>query len=175
MVATGVVHVTGKLGEAAHDQPFSYQITPKQLARSVLHELNLEAMHVTAIRRRLPAAQVMTIFYEDLLRQAEGSTWAGLLRHLNVAPPQKPTMGRCCCDRAAHCTRALSCTLSTQCNRGDTVGGVRPVARGAAARAQLRDPGLPTRSADRQRSCREGSRLATAARARACSPGFEFI
>ena len=38
MVATGVVHVTGKLGEAAHDQPFSYQITPKQLARSVLHE-----------------------------------------------------------------------------------------------------------------------------------------
>ena len=94
MAATGVVHATGKPGEAAHDQPFSYRITPKQLARSVLDELNLEAMHVTAIRRRLPAAQVMPIFYEDLLRQAEGSTWAGLLRHLNVDERRKAHDGQ---------------------------------------------------------------------------------
>jgi LPS sulfotransferase NodH len=94
MGATGIVHKTGKPGEAAHDQPFSYQITPEQLARSVLHELNLEAIHVTAIRRRLPAAQVMTIFYEDLLRQAEGSTWADLLRHLNADERRKAKDGQ---------------------------------------------------------------------------------
>ena len=51
-------------------------------------------MHVTAIRRRLPAAQVMPIFYEDLLRQAEGSTWAGLLRHLNVDERRKAHDGQ---------------------------------------------------------------------------------
>lgn len=91
MTLTGIAHTrnTGN-GTAAIDAteatsaPFDYNIAPGELAHQVLESIKRDYDHKHMIKGVLSAERTLTLYYEDLLRQTPGSTWADITRHLGV-------------------------------------------------------------------------------------------